>query len=180
MKDLMKKYNIIYANQPWSYNTFKDKENGVAKKHYSTMTKKDLKELPIQDITADDCVLFMWVTMPCLEQGLELIKEWGFTYKTNAFTWVKRNKKEPSWFWGSGHYTRANAELCLLATKGRTKRISASVHSIIDMPIQEHSKKPSVAREKIVELFGDLPRIELFARESVEGWDCWENEVEGL
>jgi N6-adenosine-specific RNA methylase IME4 len=136
-----------------------------------------IEDLPVVDIADDDCCLFLWVTMPKLNECWELIKKWGFEYKTCAFTWVKRNKKTPSWFWGMGRWTRANAELCLLATRGHPKRLSAAVSSVIDTPIERHSQKPAVVRGRIVELCGDLPRIELFAREKVSGWDCWGNEV---
>jgi N6-adenosine-specific RNA methylase IME4 len=109
---------------------------------------------------------------------LETIAEWGFTYKTCAFTWIKQNKKTPSVFWGMGYYTRSNAEVCLLATKGKPlPRKSHKVHSVIFSPIEKHSKKPEKAREGIEVLFGDLPRIELFARQHADGWDCWGNEV---
>ena len=174
-----KKYNIIYADPPWSYKTWseKGKEKKSAENHYACMEKEDIQELPIQNICADDCVLFLWVTFPCLEEGLELIKKWGFTYKTCGFTWVKRNKVSDSWFWGLGYWTRANAEICLLATKGQPKRVSKSVHQICDERIREHSRKPDEIRDRIVELCGELPRIELFARQKVDGWDCWGNEV---
>ena len=121
----------------------------------------------------------MWATYPCLNEALETIKAWGFKYKTVGFTWVKvkRNKKSDTWFWGLGHWTRANAEICIIATKGKPKRISKSVHSIIDAPVEEHSKKPDITRDRIVQLMGDLPRIELFAREETPGWDVWGNEV---
>ena len=115
--------------------------------------------------------------MPKLDECFEVIKAWGFEYKTVAFTWVKRNKKAPSWFWGMGRWTRANAELCLLATRGKPKRISAAVSSIIDTPIEGHSKKPDIVRDRIIQLVGDLPRLELFARQKTEGWDVWGNEV---
>ena len=78
---------------------------------------------------------------------------------------------------GMGNWTRSNPELCLLAIKGKPKRISASVHSVIDTPIERHSKKPDIVRDKIVSLCGNLPRIELFARQKTEGWDVWGNEV---
>jgi N6-adenosine-specific RNA methylase IME4 len=116
--------------------------------------------------------------MPKLNECFDVIKSWGFEYKTCAFTWVKKNKKSDSWFWGMGRWTRANSELCLLATKGNPKRISASVHSIIDTPIEGHSKKPDITKDRIIQLVGDLPRIELFARQSSVGWDVWGNEVE--
>ena len=173
-----KKYNIIYADPPWSFKTYSDKgKDRSPDKHYSVMSLQDIKDLPIQDIVDDNCILFMWVTFPLLKEGFEVIDDWGFTYKTVAFNWVKKNKKTNSWFWGLGYWTRANAELCLLATKGTIKRQSASVHQVIDTPIERHSKKPDIVRDKIVELLGDLPRIELFARESAKGWDSWGNEV---
>ena len=174
-----KKYNIIYADPPWQYRVWSKKgSGGSAESHYPTMSKKEIANLPIQNICEKDSVLLLWVTAPCLLEGIELIKSWGFDYKTIGFTWVKRNKKSPSWFWGMGYYTRANAEICLLATKGKPlKRVSKAVHSVIDTPIEEHSKKPDCARDRITKLFGDLPRIELFARQHADGWDCWGNEV---
>ncbi len=141
------------------------------------MKKEDIQNLPIQNLCANDCVLFLWVVFPCLEEGLELIKKWGFTYKTCGFVWVKKNKKADSWFWGLGYWTRSNAELCLIATRGKPKRLSRSVHQICDARIMEHSRKPEEIRDRIVELCGDLPRIELFARQTVDGWDCFGNEV---
>ena len=174
----MKKYKIIYADPPWSY---RDKANAGkrgASHKYKTQSQSWLEALPIKNICADDCVLFLWVTMPKLSECWTLINQWGFTYKTVAFTWVKKNKIKPTWFWGMGNWTRANAELCLLCTKGKPKRISASVHSVIETPIEGHSKKPDVVRDKIIQLMGDLPRIELFARNKVPGWDSWGNEIE--
>lgn len=150
----------------------------TAENHYSTMSSKDLQALPVQDLCYKDSVLFLWVTAPCLSEGLELIKAWGFTYKTVAFTWVKQNKKSDKIFMGMGYYTRANAEYCLLATRGKIlKRESHSVSSVIISHIRQHSKKPDEARARIVNLFGQRPRIELFARQKSEGWDCWGNEV---
>lgn len=143
------------------------------------MNKEEIQGLPILNICNNSCVLFLWVTMPCLLEGLELINKWGFKYKTIAFVWVKKNKKSDSIFWGMGYYTRANVELCILATKGKSlPRKSKSVHQVVISPIREHSRKPDEVRDRIVELFGDLPRIELFARETFNGWDCWGNQVE--
>ena len=175
-----KKYNIIYADPPWQYKVWSKKGNGrSAESHYKTLGIKDIVNMKdfIKDISADDCVLFIWITYPCLKEAIQVIEEWGFTYKTCGFAWVKRNKKANSWFWGMGYWTRANSELCLIATKGKIKRISRKVHQIIDTPIEEHSKKPAIVRDRIVELMGDLPKIELFAREKTDGWDVWGNEV---
>jgi N6-adenosine-specific RNA methylase IME4 len=116
--------------------------------------------------------------MPKLNECWDLIHNWGFEYKTVAFTWIKRNPNSGSLFWGMGRWTRANPEICLLATRGKPKRISASVHSVVDTPIGRHSEKPQVVRDRIVQLLGDLPRIELFARTKTAGWDCWGNECE--
>lgn len=174
-----KKYSIIYADPPWTFKTYspKGQEHKSAAAHYPCMIKEDIQALPVDRIAADDCVLFLWVTFPCLEEGLELIRKWGFTYKTCGFTWVKRNKKSDTWFWGLGYWTRANAEICLLATRGNPKRVSKSVHQVVDARIREHSRKPDEVRDRIVALCGDLPRIELFARQTVPGWDCWGDEV---
>lgn len=174
------KYNIIYADPPWQYKVWSKKGNGrSAESHYHTMIMEDIINMKnvIKNIADDNCILFLWITFPCLQEALKVIEAWGFTYKTCGFTWVKKNKKSDSWFWGMGYWTRANAELCLIATKGNIKRVSAGVHQIIDTPIEEHSKKPNITRDKIVELIGDLPRIELFARQTVEGWDSWGNEI---
>lgn len=143
-----KKYDIIYADPPWKFLTYSDKGKGrSAEKHYPTMSKDAIEQLPISKISAKNSVLFLWVTAPCFEQGLELIKAWGYTYKTVAFTWVKLNKKNGKLFMGMGYYTRANAEYCLLATKGKVlERKSKSVPSAVVTPIERHSKKPDVVR----------------------------------
>lgn len=174
-----KKYNLIYADPPWSFKTFSDKGKGrSAERHYPCMGKKEIQELNVPKICAKDCVLFLWVTAPCLIEGIELIKAWGFTYKTVAFTWIKQNKKNDKIFKGMGYYTRSNAEFCLLATRGKIlERKSHSVSSVVISHLEEHSKKPDEIREKIVELFGDLPRVELFARQQFEGWDSFGNEI---
>ena len=149
------------------------------------MKIEDICNLPIKEITDDNCILFLWATYPMLPEALEVIKAWGFTYKSIAFQWIKLNKKNGKPFYGLGRWTRGNSECCLLATKGKPKRISASVFQLIFSPLGKHSEKPKEARDKIVQLMGDLPRIELFARppkdklfedKSYEGWDLWGNE----
>ena len=142
------------------------------------MKVEAIRAMPVETLAAKDCALFLWATFPNLLEAFSVIKAWGFTYKTVAFVWVKQNRKTPSLFWGLGYWTRANAEICLLATKGQPKRQNAGVHQVIISPVEEHSKKPDVVRERIVELMGDVPRVELFARQSVPGWDAWGNEVQ--
>lgn len=174
----MKKYGIILADPPWAYHVWSKKDAGrTAESHYPTMRLADIRALPVGELAADDCALFLWVTLPNLREAFSVIEAWGFTYKTVAFVWVKQNRKTPSLFWGMGYWTRANAELCLLATKGRPKRQSAAVHQVILSPIEMHSKKPDAARKRIVTLMGDIPRVELFARQAEQGWDVWGNEV---
>ena len=175
----MDKFAIIYADPPWSYRVWSEKGKGrSAENHYSTMSVKDICALPVADIAAKDSALFLWATFPNLPEAFEVIKAWGFTYKTVAFTWVKTCRKSPGYFVSLGHWTRANAEVCLLATKGSPHRISKSVRQLIVSPIRQHSQKPGEARERIVELMGSLSRVELFAREKVTGWSAWGNEVD--
>ena len=173
------KYQIVYADPPWNYTATSNKIPSRAKKGqtYNAMRMIDIYDLKLPEL-ADDCVLFLWSTAPLLPEAIYTIKSWGFEYKTVAFTWVKKNKQADSWFWGMGSWTRSNPEYCILATKGNPKAVSHSVHSVVDTIIEEHSKKPSCIRERIVELCGDVPRIELFARQKVDGWDSWGNQLE--
>lgn len=174
------KYQIIYADPPWEY-----KESGsgnrVVSAHYPTMNIEDIKNLPIQNICDDTSILFMWCTFPRLEQGLEVIKAWGFEYYGLGFDWVKTNPKSGTPFWGMGYYTRQNTEVCLIGVKkDKKKRIKPQVRNILSVvhsPKREHSRKPDEIREQIVQICGDIPRIELFARQEFDGWDCWGNEV---
>ena len=127
------------------------------------------------------CALFMWATFPTIPDALRVMEAWGFTYKTAAFVWIKEYKSGGN-FYGMGAYTRANAEVCLLGVtpgfKAKELVKSHSVHQVIESPIQAHSVKPDEARRRIVELLGDVPRIELFARQHVPGWDAWGDELE--
>jgi len=116
-----------------------------------------------------------------LKEALEVIKNWGFEYKTAGFVWFKTNPKQPlKEFFGIGYYTKSNAEICLLATKGKAHQLvkSNSISQVITAPKSKHSEKPEIVRNKIVQLVGNLPKIELFAREKTDGWDVWGNEVE--
>lgn len=176
------KYDIIYADPPWGskYSSGLKNARGTARQHYSVMSDKEICSLPVKDIVKDNSICFLWSTFPCIESALKVLKSWGFRYITNGFTWIKTYKKSDSLFWGMGQYTRANAEVCLIGVGKSfkaTKQIKThKIHSVIYSQFKEHSKKPDEARERIVELLGDLPRIELFARQHADGWDCWGNE----
>ena len=168
-------YEIIYADPPWRYSA--KKVQGAAENHYPTMSIDELCALPVAELAAKDSALFMWATFPQLPEALRLIRAWGFTYKSVAFVWLKKNKKADSWFYGLGFWTRANAEICLLATRGRPKRAARDVKQVILSHVERHSQKPEEARRRIEALMGDVPRIELFARASPPGGDVWGNEV---
>lgn len=173
-----KKYKIIYADPPWSYNKYSNSKKETAPNirvtPYLPMPLEDIKQMQVPEISEKDSVLLLWVTMPCLEWGLEVISAWGFKYKTCGFTWIKKNKKGFGFFRGFGHYTRANTELCLIATRGKILPVlRKNITQIIQTPILKNYAKPDQVKNKIVELFGDLPRIELFARKRTYGWDAW-------
>lgn len=172
------KYGVIYADPPWHYRVYSKKGAGrSAESHYPTMSVEDICALPVSDISAKDCALFMWITFPNLMDAIRVMEAWGFEYKTVAFVWIKQNKVADSLFWGMGYWTRANAEVCVIATKGSPKRADAGVHQVIISHIERHSQKPQEARDRIKRLMGDVPMIELFARQKVDGWDTWGNEV---
>ena len=161
-----KKYNIIYADPAWRYNDTRQGSGyknpngaGGANKHYSTMSLQEICNLDVKNISDDNCMLFLWCTSSLLDYWIKLTKDLSKPYS------------------GMGYYTNQNAEFCLIGLKGKYWREARNIKQIIQEPRQEHSKKPDTIRNCIVELCGDLPRIELFAREKVDGWDCWGNEV---
>lgn len=196
----MTKYNLIYADPPWQYSN--QATRAATKNHYPTMTFQELKSLDIKSIADDNSMLVMWYTAAFASEAIEIAKAWGFTIKNmKLFTWVKLNKNyhqnitksmkksgcmnaddvfnliSDQLRFGLGNYTRANSEDCLIAVRGKgIQRINKSVSQIILAPIGEHSAKPPEARDRIVQLYGDIPRVELFARQNVTGWDAWGNE----
>lgn len=169
------KYQIIYADPAWKYwsGGWKNQEQ-----HYTTMDLEEIKQLPVQDISDENCILFLWATFPYLKETIEVMESWGFNYSTVGFVWVKKTKTgKKDFHFGCGSWTRANAEICIIGIKGSIERKDAGISQIIYEPVQEHSKKPDVVRDKIIQLVGNLPRIELFAREKIKGWDSWGNEI---
>ena len=171
------KYQVIYADPPWEY----DREigQGVAIDQYTTLPLEEIKKMPIINIASEDSILFLWATFPKIKEALETIEAWGFEYKTVAFTWIKTNKNNDKPFFGIGSYFKSNAEVCLLAIKGKPHPLvkDNSLSSVIISPLEEHSQKPAEARVRIEKLLGNVKRIELFAREKVKGWDSWGNEI---
>ena len=185
-----KKYNIIYADPAWHYEISKNYKKtpktkahdnghglrGVAQNHYETMSLEDICNLPVQQIADKNCYLFLWATSPTLKEALQVMESWGFTYKIVAFVWSKTNRNNNREKLGVGWYTRTNHEFVLLGTKGSLERKSRKVRQWLKAPATIHSKKPNVIRERIIQLYGDVPRIELFARTKIPNWDCWGND----
>lgn len=175
-------FRTILADPPWSFKAWSGKGTlRAAKNHYSTMSMKEICALPVGDVAADDCALFLWCCWPSLPDALEVVSSWGFKYKTCAFSWMKADpyrlfSDDATPFAGLGYWTRANTEPCLLATKGKPKRLRADVRQGIISPRREHSRKPDCVHERIERLVGG-PRLELFARRSRPGWTVWGNEV---
>ena len=173
------KYGIVYADPPWRYDM--KRGNGVAENHYPTMSIEEICALPVTDLAARDSALFLWATFPQLNEVFRVIEAWGFQYKTLAFLWLKQNRKADSWFYGMGFWTRSNAEVCLLGVspgfRAKDQIRSHRVHQVIEATFEGHSKKPDETRRRIVELLGDVPRLEMFARDRAPGWDAWGNEA---
>lgn len=181
-----KKYSIIYLDPCWKYNVrnnLKSRFGGGVTNKYPTLKLEEIKNINIPSLADENCAMFMWVTTSTgdsnLEQKLQLFEHWGFRLVSEAFTWVKTNPKSGTNFFGTGYYTKSNCEHCYLGIKGKMKPISNYVSSLIISPREQHSKKPDIVRDKIVELFGDLPRVELFARQTVDGWNSIGNEIDG-
>jgi len=172
-------FSIVYADPPWSFKCWaKDRGHRTAESFYKTLTLDAIASLPVKSICTPDAALFLWVPSSLLPDALYVMERWGFYYTTIAFVWVKRNKKSDTPFWGMGHWTRTGAEVCLFGVHGNPKRVSAGVHQVLIAPPREHSRKPDGIRERIVQLLGDVPRIELFAREQADGWSAWGDETE--
>lgn len=179
-------YQILYADPPWSYQDASC--SGGVGKEYKTMATTAIGNLPVSRLAAPDAVLFIWATYPKIADMFDLLPRWGFTFKSIAFQWIKTRGAFPDGsakpFLGLGRWTRGNTEPCFLAVRGKPKRISCGVSQLITTleedlvvaPVGRHSAKPPEVRDRIVTLMGDLPRIELFARDRTPGWDVWGND----
>ncbi len=170
-------YGAIYADPAWLFENYSEagtEKNASAK--YECMTVDEIKALPVGHLAKKDCALFLWVTDPLLPEGLEVMKAWGFEFKTVAFTWAKRTITNKTWHFGTGYWTRANPEICLMGTTGSPKRLNADVRQLIVEPAREHSRKPDRITTDIERLVGG-PYLELFSRQTRAGWDAWGNET---
>lgn len=199
-------YGAILADPPWQMKMRSEKGMGRSpdgpapltrnqsrqnnpERHYATMPLQDIMALPVGELAGADCVLFLWAVDPMLPQAIEVGRAWGFEYKTVAFVWAKLRRETSErgnafdLIWhklfpmGTGYWTRANPEICLLFTRGQPKRLSAAVRKLIVAPRREHSRKPESVRHSIQQLVAG-PYLELFAREPAPGWDSWGNQPE--
>ena len=205
-----KRYHILYVDPPWPYKDKRKsgRTRCGAENHYECLSIQELCDLPVELLAEDNAVIFMWVTFPMILDSKDpslsppglVMKSWGFRYKTLGFVWIKVNKDESVWH-GVGSYAKSNPEVCLMGVRGKVGRlikdpvtrlriatdpkeklsvVSNHVSSVIHAPRGRHSRKPPIVRTKIVELFGDVSRIEVFARDSADGWDGIGDELNGI
>ena len=171
-------YDIIHADPPWGFENWSEKgEDRNASQHYDTMTWDAIAALPVGHLASGSCACFLWCVDPLLDKGFATLAAWGFRFVTVAFTWAKQSSTGNAWHMGTGYYTRANPETCLLGMMGSLPRRDAGVRQLIVDPVREHSRKPDRVADDIVRLFGDIPRVELFARTRRPGWDAWGSEL---
>lgn len=186
-------YAAIYADPPWHFKTYNEKGRkrspdwkrfkGSPSMHYDTMSAEAIRALPVADLAADDSCLFLWICWPLLPEALALIEAWGFTYKTCGFDWVKAHAGQLDMLRddndvqiGMGYWTRSNSEVCLLATRGKPKRLKADVRQAIIEPRRQHSRKPDCVYGRIERLVAG-PYVELFARTTRKNWSSWGNQI---
>lgn len=197
------KYGAILADPPWRFETWSPKgrdrcpdapmtrnesRQNRPERHYATLSLDEIKQLPVANVARPDCVLFLWTVDAMIPQTLAVGEAWGFKFKTVAFYWAKQRRvtskrhllhEEPDhkmFPMGTGYWTRSNPEQCLLFTRGKPKRLTASVRKLIVAPRREHSRKPDEIYQRIESLVAG-PYLEIFARSTREGWDATGNEV---
>jgi len=170
-------YGAVLIDPPWNHDQWEGGGDRHPSRHYEVMGLEGIKGLPVSECLAEDSVVFMWACYPMLPEAFEVLEAWGLQYRTVAFTWVKTNPKSGDIFMGCGSWTRANPEVCLLATKGTPKRVHADVRQVIVAPRREHSRKPDEQYERVERLVRG-PYLEVFARQERQGWDCLGKEVE--
>lgn len=181
------KYTVIYADPPWSY--YNDSTalvdcttvRGMRRPPYPVMSTSAIESLPVKDIANDNSLLFIWSTDYHLSRCMDVIKSWGFEYKTVGFVWAKKSKTGSQICFTGAYTMKSGCELCLLGTRGKNAHglvKSNSVRAYIESPRTKHSEKPDEVRSRILSLVGDVPRIELFARHRYLGWDVWGNEID--
>ena len=185
---LLRDLRIVYADPPWSFKTFSDEgKDRAPEQHYQTMTIDDICAIPVKEWVADDALLYIWAYQPLLPETFTVMEAWGFKYTTIGFIWVKINGGQDRLFYAQedvrkslGYYTRAGGEICLIAKRGKgiPGRLSKSEAQVVLSPLREHSRKSDEIAESIVEMHGDIPRLEMFARTPRKGWELFGNETQ--
>ena len=181
-------FGAILADPPWAFTLWNGKDKRVASRGsvtpYDTMQIEDIAALPVASLAAKDSVLFLWCVWPSIREAFDIIEAWGFKYKTCGFCWVKADNTQPDFFNSEleadmrlGYWTRSNSEVCLLATRGKPKRLNADVRQGIIAPIRQHSRKPEGIHQRIERLIAG-PYLELFARQERKDWTVWGNETD--
>ena len=175
-----KKYQVIYADPPWKTKTFKETKEGLISRElpYPQMTDMEIMQLPVKDIVDDNAILFMWCIDSRFPIVMKIMAKWGFNYKCIGFVWAKIAKTTNGFNGGFSSYTKRDCEFCLIGTRGKYLNLNRGINQILLEPKTVHSRKPNTIRKRILELVGDVPRIELFARQRFDGWDCWGNEID--
>lgn len=171
-------HDVILADPPWPFENYSAKgESRNPNRHYETMSIDQIKALPVGHLAAGNCALFMWCVDPHLDSAIDVLRAWGFRYVTVAFTWVKRTPRDTGWHIGTGYYTRANPEICVMATNGRPGTpADRGVRQLIIEPIREHSRKPDRVYGDIERMYPGRRYLELFARKTHPGWTSWGNQ----
>jgi N6-adenosine-specific RNA methylase IME4 len=172
-------HDVLYVDPPWPFENYSTKgESRNPNRHYETMSIDQIKALPVGHLAAGNCALFMWCVDPHLDSAIDVIRAWGFRFVTVAFTWVKRSKKDTGWHMGTGYYTRANPEICVMATNGRPGTpADRGVRQLIIEPVREHSRKPERVYDDIERMYPGKRYLELFARKEHPGWKAWGNQT---
>lgn len=174
------KYGCLYVDPPWGFKNFSPKgEKKNPNQHYVCMSVDQIMALPVGELADRHCALFLWTTGPFLEASFRVAKAWGFKYSTTGFTWAKQNPSGQGWAFGTGYWTRANPEYCLLFTKGSPRRLATDVPELVVSPRGRHSEKPAEVPERIQRLVGG-PYCELFARAVRPGWTTLGLDLDGL
>ena len=175
-------FDVIYADPPWLYYGDPNKDQ-AAGKHYPLMSTEDIAALPVRAIAATPAVLFLWATGPRLPEAISVMRAWGFHYRGVAYVWVK-TRLDGGIISGQGvrpTFTKPTTEFVLVGSTNARGRafplLTQSQGQVVLAPRGRHSQKPAIVRDRIVELLGDRPRIELFARQRVDGWQAWGNEA---
>jgi N6-adenosine-specific RNA methylase IME4 len=173
-------YGVIIADPPWRFVTWSEtRQYKAPARHYAVMELDAIKSLPVADLAAPDCWLWLWATQAQLHQAIDVMECWGFDFKTSG-AWAKQSRTGKKWAFGTGRLLRSAAEFFLIGTRGRPKPESRSERNLIVAPVREHSRKPDQAYEMLERMFPARPRCELFARSVRPGWDQWGLEAQSL